>query len=359
MPHFLRLQSCRAATKVDITSGGSTGEPLIGADRAAPGPIAVRRTGMITRRAALRAGLALPMAWASQGTRADASTRSQWIRLPDGRRLGFAEYGDPAGPLVIYFHGTPGSRIEPHLIRDEIEAAGVRLVAFDRPGLGLSDYQPGRRILDCPADVACLVEALGCGASPFGVIGMSGGAPYALACLKCFPERLAHVAVVSGHAPLNAPGVERGNQDRLIAFITRRPRLGEIGLRAAIRMLHRHPDRFVERAGREWSEADRRMILPNPEYRALFVRIVHEATRCGPQGILKAIQLMGGSWGFRVGDLRGSVSIWQGGDDPITPPSMGHYFHRQIAGSELFVDPAAGHLTMPKWHAEVILARFV
>jgi pimeloyl-ACP methyl ester carboxylesterase len=307
----------------------------------------------------LQAAVGLPaVCWPRRSTRAEGSSIHQRIRLPDGRRLGFADYGDPAGPLVVYFHGTPGSRIDAQLIRSEIEASGVRLVAFDRPGMGLSDYQPGRKILDCPADVACLVESLGYGATRFGLIGMSGGAPYALACLKCFPERLTHVAIVSGHTPLNAPGVEPGNQDRLIAFITRRPRLGEIGLNAAIRMLHRNPDRFIERAGREWSEADRRMILPNPEYRAFFLRTVTEATRCGSAGILRAIQLLGVPWGFRVCDLQGSVSIWQGGDDPITPPSMGYYFHRQIAGSELFIDPAAGHLTMPKWHAAEILGRF-
>ncbi|CDM77434.1 conserved hypothetical hydrolase [Mycobacterium marinum E11] len=29
--------------------------------------------------------------------------------LPDGRRLGFAEFGDPAGAVVLWFHGTPGA----------------------------------------------------------------------------------------------------------------------------------------------------------------------------------------------------------------------------------------------------------
>jgi hypothetical protein len=63
---------------------------------------------------------------------------------------------------------------------------------------------------------------------------------------------------------MNAPGVERGNQDRLIGFIRRRPRLGEIGLNVAIRILRGNPNRFLQRASREWSEADRRLILPSP-----------------------------------------------------------------------------------------------
>ena len=32
------------------------------------------------------------------------------VPLADGHRAGIAEYGDPNGPLVLWFHGTPGGR---------------------------------------------------------------------------------------------------------------------------------------------------------------------------------------------------------------------------------------------------------
>ena len=32
------------------------------------------------------------------------------FNLPNGRRLGFAEYGDPSGTVVLWFHSTPGGR---------------------------------------------------------------------------------------------------------------------------------------------------------------------------------------------------------------------------------------------------------
>jgi len=317
---------------------------------------------VITRRSVLLASLSLtPPVIAARGARGASPTleRSGCIRLPDGRKMGYAEYGDPTGRLVLYFHGTPGSRVEARLISEETDAAGIRLVAVERPGIGLSDYQVGRRVLDCPPDIERFVAALGYEGTSFGVVAMSGGAPYALACVKCIPHRLTHVALVSGHTPMNASGVKPGNQDKLIEFICRRPRLGEIGLRAAIRMLHRNPSRFMQRASKEWSAADRQLILGNPEYRTLFIRTVKEAVRCGPAGLLRAIQLLGSSWGFQLRELpRSSVSIWQGGCDPITPPSMGRYFQQQVAGSELMIDPRAGHLTMPKWHAAEILARF-
>jgi pimeloyl-ACP methyl ester carboxylesterase len=53
------------------------------------------------------------------------------LALPDGRVLGWAEYGDPGGPPVVFLHGTLGSRISRP---DDAAWAGVRLITVDRPG---------------------------------------------------------------------------------------------------------------------------------------------------------------------------------------------------------------------------------
>lgn len=273
--------------------------------------------------------------------------------------MGYVECGDPAGPLVFYFHGTPGSRLEATLVAEEAAAAGVRLVSLDRPGMGLSTYQSNRRITDWPGDVKGAADALGYGGTAFGVLAMSGGTPYALACVRAMPERLTHVAIASGHTPPNSPGVTPGNQDKLIAFVVRRPRLATRGFNVVIRRLDRRPDAVARKIAESWSAADRQLVFCDPVlYRALIANL-KEASRCGPAGIVTDVQLLGSCWPFRLGDLPpASISIWHGGCDPIAPPSMGHYFHRQLAGSELVIDPKAGHVTMLKWHAPAILARF-
>ena len=317
---------------------------------------------MLTRRQALVAGLTLlpaPALWRS----ALASPTPQFVegvvRLPSGRRIGYAEFGDPSGRLVFYFHGTPGARIEAGLIADEATAAGVRLVALDRPGIGASTYQSGRRILGLPADVACVADALGYGGTSFGVLGLSGGAPYALAMVKCLPQRLTHVAVVSGHTPMCGTGAPAGGEDQLIAWVGQRPRLASLAFRVAGNQLRKHTDMVIHKVSASWAESDRQLILCNPVYRKALVDTLSEATRCGPDGIVTDVTLLGGNWGFRLGDLApASISLWHGGCDPIAPPAMGHYFQRHVAGSELTIDPHAGHLTMLKWHAAEILGRF-
>src|SRR4030042_1974723 len=127
------------------------------------------------------------------------------IVLWDGRHLAYAEYGDPRGKPVFLFHGIPGSRIFRPPPDDLTAANGVRLITVDRPGYGGSDFQPGRRILEWPADVCALADVLGL--ERFAVCGHSAGGPYVLACAAFIPQRLTAAGVISGLGPVDAPGM--------------------------------------------------------------------------------------------------------------------------------------------------------
>jgi pimeloyl-ACP methyl ester carboxylesterase len=281
------------------------------------------------------------------------------LRLACGRFLKYHRFGNPTGPLVFYFHGTPGSRIEAGLIEHEANLAGVHLVSVDRPGMGRSTYYANRRVTDWPCDVETIADSLGYAGTSFGVIGMSGGTPYATVCARMIPHRLTHVAIVSGHAPLGTPGVSTGSADKAIALITRRPRLGRMGVNFIARRLDRRPDRVVAKITKDWTAADRNLILCNPLYHRMLIANLRESAACGGEGLVTDISLLACDWGFKLCDIHGvGVSIWQGGCDRIAPPSTGKYFHRQIAGSEFHLDPKAGHVTMLKWHASEIFARF-
>ncbi|MEW6094629.1 MAG: alpha/beta hydrolase, partial [Chloroflexota bacterium] len=127
--------------------------------------------------------------------------------LLNGQTLGYAEYGDLRGKPVFFFHGTPGSRFfRPY---DEITARlGVRLICVERPGYGESTFQPGRRILDWPNDIAQLADALGL--EKFAVAGHSGGGPYVEACAYALPDRVTAAAVLCGAGPMNTTNATQG-----------------------------------------------------------------------------------------------------------------------------------------------------
>lgn len=179
---------------------------------------------------------------------AAARQRSDTCRLPDGRRLGFLDTAaltpgamDPALPAIFYFHGFPGSRLEAAFLPLD----GCRLIGVDRPGYGLSDPAPERRLGDFARDVAALADHLGI--ARFAVLGVSGGAPYAAACAHALPGRVAAAGLVCGLGPPEAPGMASGRL-ALLAALAQRPvaRRTLFGLGRRIVL----SDTLVRRAGR-------------------------------------------------------------------------------------------------------------
>ena len=125
------------------------------------------------------------------------------LRLPDGRILAYDDVGDPAGAPVVYLHGTPDSRLArppDHLTA----AAGVRLVAVDRPGAGDSDPHPAARLLSLGADVEALLDHL---SVPKAIlVGWSAGGLFALAAATTLGERVAGVGLIATLPPVEAYG---------------------------------------------------------------------------------------------------------------------------------------------------------
>ena len=133
---------------------------------------------------------------------------NQTVTLKDGRRLGFAEYGASTGRPVFHFHGSGSSRFEHPSAESMLDLMGIRFISVDRPGHGLSDFQPQRRLVDWPGDVCYIADHLGIG--EFYVEGYSAGAPHALACAHQLPERVLAGAVYGCVAPMNRPGAYQG-----------------------------------------------------------------------------------------------------------------------------------------------------
>ncbi len=122
--------------------------------------------------------------------------------LKNGLTLGYAEHGDPQGVPMFYFHGWPSARVQGGLMDAVAKKYGLRLISPDRPGIGLSDYQPNRRLADWPE----LMEQLAAhvGAKKFHLMGWSGGGPYVFSTVVAMPKRVLSASIVCGAPPLTA-----------------------------------------------------------------------------------------------------------------------------------------------------------
>lgn len=128
----------------------------------------------------------------------------QHITLSSGKKIACHEFGDPAGVPAFYFHGWPSSGIQGQLMDEDAGKLGIRLVSPDRPGLGGSDFQPGRRLLDWPQTLCEVARHYSW--EKFHIFGVSGGGPYVYAAALRIPERLLSASVVCGAPPLKVLG---------------------------------------------------------------------------------------------------------------------------------------------------------
>jgi pimeloyl-ACP methyl ester carboxylesterase len=278
-------------------------------------------------------------------------TRS--VTLPDGRELAYEEYGDPAGEPVLSFHGGLSSRLDAAPAHQAALDLGVRLLSPDRPGIGRSTFQPGRRLLDWPADVAALTDALGI--DRFAVMGWSCGGPYAAVCGARMSDRITAVGLLSSAVPLELVGTTKGlaRDDRILLFLVRRaPRLAAALLRVTIgeateRRLYREIRRSfpaVDRAALE----ERGSIVD-------AVAFVKESMRQGAEGCLQDYRVFGSPWGFDLSEVTVPVQIWEGEEDNTGPPEYRELLLRHLPRAQLSLVPGEGHLSLLQHQAPAIL----
>ena len=280
------------------------------------------------------------------------------VRLRDGRRLSYAEYGELNGKPVFYFHGFPSSRLSAKLAEETARRDGVRLIAVDRPGIGMSDYVARRGFSDWPDDVVQVADALGI--QRFAIVGVSGGGPYAAACARKIPERIIAVAIVSGAGPFDVPASAKGVRplSRFFARLNGRfPWLMIPGMWLFSLAVRLFPRRMVRLMSRSMAPYDKR-IMARPEVIDTLSADMREAFRQGHRGPLLEAALYQQPWDFRLEEITMEVHLWQGEADSMIPPSMGRYQAQAMPNCHARFYPDEGHLLVIERMGEINRALF-
>jgi pimeloyl-ACP methyl ester carboxylesterase len=287
----------------------------------------------------------------------DSSKRlNQTIKLEDGRRLGFAEVGDPGGMPVVYCHGFPASRLESVLIAGAAERRRVRIIAPDRPGYGLSDWKRERTMGDWADDVAQSADGLGI--ERFSVLGTSGGGPYGLALAARLPERVQAVGIVCGLGPLNAATAMQAMQwPARFGFAMARaaPRMLRLIYGGVVgRLIRGDPEMALSLLARG-SPASDRSILARTEIKAALCASVREGLRPGTKGAVQDMVLYAHDWGFGLERIRMPITFWHGEADRTVPLSHTLKLAESFPHAQVLTFPGEGHFSLPIAHADEIL----
>jgi pimeloyl-ACP methyl ester carboxylesterase len=271
------------------------------------------------------------------------------VTLADGRTLAYVERGEPDGYPVVFHHGTPGSRHGHHPDPDVYR--GIRFFTVDRPGYGLSDPLPGRRVADVAADVSELADHLGL--ERFAVFGASGGGPHALACAALLSDRVDRALVMVGAAPSDDPefdfvaGMADVNVTEFGAALEGEEALAVV-LAPWVEQVAEDPEGMLDRLAEELPDYDRE-VVSRPEIRAEILASFGESVRQGARGWIDDDLAFASPWGFDLADVRGEVRLLQGELDVLVPRAHCEYLADKLPRATFELVPGAGHMLFDHW----------
>ena len=268
------------------------------------------------------------------------------VRVRRDRKLGVAEFGTRGGRAVFWLHGTPGARRQiPEEARRLAAARDLRIIGIDRPGIGLSTAHLYDSVADFVPDLVLVADQLG--VERFSTIGLSGGAPYAMAAAAELPDRVASVGVlggvVPGVGPDAAPGGLVGFAHQFRRLLPLMPVVGGFALQALVRVVRPVGSQGLDLYARFSPPGDRE-VLGRPEIKAM---LLDDLSGNGSRGLRSVVYdgiLFTRHWGFTPRDIEVPLTWWHGDADHIVPLAHAWHLVPLIPRATLHVREGESHL---------------
>ncbi len=273
------------------------------------------------------------------------------IQLPDGRMLFYNLFGPADGHPVLYFHGTPSSRLEPLLpsiygvdIISLLREHQLQLIAIDRPGAGFSTLHSEGTFLSFAEDVAELLRQQNITQCP--VLCWSGGGPYALAITHQYPELIQSAFIIAGFTiSLSTPGLFEEMKRNKFYFVSalNTPVVVEGILNyLSKKEIRKSFPQFI--AG--MPDVDYK-YLENPKYLRQVASItLQEACRYGSTGAVKEAASYFNDFGFALASISQPVHYWWGSNDVEVINRHPQAIEQQIPNHFMYYKEGEGHVSI-------------
>ncbi|MBH71390.1 MAG: hypothetical protein CMI97_02775 [Pelagibacteraceae bacterium] len=265
------------------------------------------------------------------------------IKLRSGKSIGYKIYGNKSNFPIFYFHGWPGSRFE--LENIPLNKKNCFLIALERPGYGISDPISKFEILDWPKIVLEVANKLKI--KKFSIIGVSGGAPFALSCAYLInDDKLKSVAIICGLGPHNVNGMSKGRVG-LLLYYGKKPILSWFLLNfIRARLLKNN----LENNFLRWKK---KIPLPKSDLKLFtinrgikLIKNFKEALRYSTTGVHRDAQLYAKDWGFNIKNIKKKIFIWHGASDLTVPISIANHYKAKLKNKKIYIKSNEGHFSI-------------
>jgi pimeloyl-ACP methyl ester carboxylesterase len=262
--------------------------------------------------------------------------RQTAIQLQDDRKLAWSEWGPEDGIPVLFCTGA-GMSSSLGLGATHLPALGLKLLAIDRPGLGLSDPHPNKTLSSWVDDVRELIHIRNL--HPVLAVGFSQGAPFAFALAEA--GLVEAIAIVSGQDELSHPSIKpllHADVAQMIAAVEQDAAAFEQRFSQIATW-----DGFWQLIINMSAERDRTLYLSD-SFTQAYQRCLQEGFSQGAGGYARDLVNAMSAWSFSLENIRVPVDLWYGGLDtsPVHSPDFGVTLAARLPQATHILDPNEG-----------------
>lgn len=262
--------------------------------------------------------------------------RQTTMQLQDGRQLAWSEWGPVDGIPVLFCTGA-GMSSWLGFGAGDLPKLGLKLIAIDRPGLGLSSPHPQKTLTSWTEDIQQLIQTHEF--YPVLAVGFSQGAPFAFALAG--RGLVQAIAIVSGQDELTHPSMTpllHSDVAGMVAAVQQDPVSFEQYLSQIAT-----PEGLWQLIIGMSAERDR-TLYESEAFGAAYQRALQQGFSQGAKGYLRDLINALSSWPVKLEDITIPVDLWYGGLDTSTvhSPDFGATLDSRLPNASLTIDPQEG-----------------
>jgi pimeloyl-ACP methyl ester carboxylesterase len=282
------------------------------------------------------------------------------FQLKDGRKLGYAFYGPGDGEPVLYFHGTPSSRLEPLILENYnkdfeclLNKYKINVIAIDRPGMGHSTYNPKGSFTSFANDVHDLttyLRIISC-----KVLCWSGGGSYALSLAYHFPQLIQQVNIITGFTKSFSEHCVFRNMNGNFYYFWVAKNMPWL-MRGVMNVIgKKEANKPIPKWLSQLPDVDND-LLDDPTIINHFTKVtLNEACRNGSRGLVHEASIYFNETGYKLADIVQPVHYWWGTKDNTVTHVHAEAVEKQVSNAVMHYKENEGHLSIFVNYIEEVL----
>ncbi len=282
-------------------------------------------------------------------------SKQYFFEVANRKKIFVQEWGEADKPVVIFFHGFPGSSYHAQLMTTTPSHEAFRIIAMDRPGYGKSDRQKNVTPVGLALQLRELIDSLKI--DKFHILHVSGGAPYGLALAYLMGDRVLRVSSVCGIAPVTKRNFTYLNASQKKNWLLQKlvpSQLLDMVLHKIFQKSVENLDRMVFGSIEDFADADQK-VFAHPTIGPFLANSIHLSLSQGPGAIVDDMGVYSRSWGFPIDQIRVPVTLWHGDADDIVHVRIAEQMGEHIPTAQLKMTRNEGHYSVALNYSEEIL----